>query len=331
MPRSQRQKLKLLYLQKILRARTDDAHRMSADALCEALAGYGIHAERKSIYEDMDALAEFGEDILRYRGRNAGFAIGAREFELAELRLLADVISSSRFLTARKSRELIAKVEGMASRYEAAALGRQVHVAGRVKTANESIFLNVDALHAAMAAGEQVAFRYFKWSLSETGGFVKQFRREGADYIVSPWALIWDNLNYYLAAYDSRSQSIRHYRVDKMERIRRVDAPREGQEAWEAEDPEEGQRAVFGMFHGETQTVVLRARNEFADVLRDRFGAELSPYRVDADWFEVSVRVAVSPQFFGWLAGLEGGVRPVSPDAVVTQYRESLKNLLAEF
>lgn len=327
MAKASRQSLKLLYLRKILHERTDDGHRLNAEQLVEALEQYGISAERKSIYQDIDRLAEFGEDILRFKGRTAGFALGAREFELAELRLLVDIISSSRFLTPGKSQKLIRKVERLTSRYEAAALDRQVHVAGRVRADNEAIFYNIDALHAAMAAGEQVSFRYFKWTLAPAGGFRKTYRHDGARYAVSPWALIWDNLNYYLAAYDAQAGEIRHYRVDKMEDISRLPRAREGKEAYDAHHAAADQPALFGMFNGQVQTVTLRALPAFADVLRDRFGDELHPLRQPDGSFTAAVRVVVSPQFFGWIAGLDGGVWITAPEAVAQDFRARMQAL----
>lgn len=331
MGRLPRQKLKLLYLRKILREQTDPEHRLSADALVEVLAQYGVSAERKSIYDDIGALQEFGEDVMQYKGRGGGYAVETREFELAELKLLVDAVGSSRFLTERKSRALIAKMEQLASRYQAGALRRQVHVFGRAKTDNECIYYNVDALHAAIAADRQVAFRYFKWALATDGThqFIRRYQRGGAEYCVSPWALIWDNLNYYLAAYDAAAREIRHFRVDKMEQIRPLDRVREGRDQFTAGDPTRYHHAMFGMFHGGEETVTLRAGNYFADVLRDRFGDDLHPIPVDAAHFDVSVQIMVSPQFFGWLAGLDGGVWPVAPKHVVLRYKETLKKLLS--
>lgn len=200
MPKSSNQKLKLIYLMKILLERTDETHSITMPEMIDALAAYGISAERKSLYNDIENLRVYGLDIIGIQeDRTYSYHIGNRQFELAELKLLVDSVQSAKFITVKKSNELIKKIEGLASKYEASQLHRQVFVAGRVKTMNESIYYNVDRIHTAIAENSRITFQYFQWNVDKK----IELRHDGALYEVSPWALSWDDENYYLIAYDS--------------------------------------------------------------------------------------------------------------------------------
>lgn len=235
MSKNPNQKLKLLYLYQILLQRTDENHKLTTDELRAALERCGITAERKSIYSDIEALQNFGLDVICQRGTGGGYYVASREFELPELKLLVDAIQCSRFITEKKSNELIGKIEHLTSDHEAHTLQRQVYVSERVKTLNEQIYYNIDALHAAISNDVQITFRYFNWVLnfSASPRIQKQYRRDGARYRVSPWALTWDNENYYLIAFDHDAGEIRHYRVDKMDSLVQTDLPREGKQLFD--------------------------------------------------------------------------------------------------
>ena len=330
MSKSPNQKQKLIRLMQLLYERTDEEHPASAETLIGWLAEYNVPAERKSIYSDLETLAACGCDIARRGGGAGGYFIAGRDFELAELKLLVDAVQSSRFITLRKSNELIRKIERLASAHQARGLQRQVYVAGRIKTMNESIYYNVDRIHAAISAGNAVRFRYFRWGVGRGLCIEKRYGRAGGWYEVSPWALTWDEENYYLVAYDAASGSIRHYRVDKMEGIESTERPREGAEAFQKTNPDAYARRVFGMFRGEEQAVTLRFSSHMVGVMRDRFGADL-PLRPDEEegWVRLTVTVDVSPQFYGWLCGLGDEVAPVAPDSVAEGYRAHLREILA--
>ena len=202
MAKSCNQKAKILYLMKIFLEETDEEHPLSRKELEERLAKYGIHAERKSLYNDMETLKTFGLDILYKKERPEGYYLGEHEFELAELKLLVDAVQSSRFITEKKSSALIRKIEGLTSRHEAKQLQRQVVVADRIKSMNESIFYNVDKLHMAIASNQQILFRYFEWTVKKE----IRLKKDGRPYQVSPWALTWDDENYYLIGYDMEAE-----------------------------------------------------------------------------------------------------------------------------
>ena len=212
MPKSQNQKMKLLYLIKIFNEKTDEKHPISMPGLIEELARYGVNAERKSMYDDIECLQMYGMDIIYKKMRPAGYYLGKREFEIAELKLLVDSVQSSKFITARKSQELIKKLEGLTSHYEAGQLQRQVYVNNRPKTMNESIYYNVDKIHTAIAANSAIKFMYTEWTIEKK----LEPRHNKRKYNVSPWALVWDDENYYLVGYEKHNAQIRHYRVDKL-------------------------------------------------------------------------------------------------------------------
>lgn len=334
MPKSPNQKMKPLLLQRILLERTDEDHGLTVPELIALLEEEGVAAERKSVYSDLQTLADFGLDIVkRKESGKVVYYVGARTFELPELKLLVDAVQSSRFITHKKSNQLIQKVEGFASRYQAQQLQRQVFVTNRVKTMNESIYINVDKIYEAIAANRCITYRYLDWAFRDgaAGGYEKQFRRQGKTYRVSPWSLCWADERYYMIGFDSEAGLIKHYRVDKMLGIALTDEPRDGQEHFEHFDMAVYTRQVFGMFGGNEQTVTLRFENRLLGVVLDRFGEDVPIRREDADTFQVRVRVAVSPQFLSWVFSFGGGARIVSPAAVADTMREQLASVMKQY
>ena len=321
MARSANQKLKLLLLRQYLERNSDEEHPVSTAQLLEYLASEGISAERKSIYSDMEALQSFGLDLIRVRdGNSSGWYIGERVFQLPELRLLADSGQSSRFITRRKSMELIAKLEGLASVHQAKSLRRQVVVKNRIKAMNESIYYLVDELHAAINGDKLIRFHYAGYD----GHGRRVLRRGGAWYDVSPYALLWDDENYYLVGYDSNAEQINHYRVDKMLHIQMSEEAREGKEHFKKFNMADYAKKSFGMFGGKEQAVKLLVENSLAGVMIDRFGKDIMLIPADEEHFTVNVDVHVSNQFLGWIFSLGEGVKIVSPPQVVEQLNQEI-------
>lgn len=323
MPKGAGQKLKLYYLSQIMLRKTDDEHSLSMPEIIEQLGEYGITADRKSIYDDFNALRDIGLDVIGEQdGRKFSYHVGSKRFELPELMLLVDAIQSSKFITVRKSQELIKKVTELASEYEARQLKRQVVVQGRIKTMNESIYYIVDEIHRAIMENKVITFSYLQWNLNKE----MVPRKEGL-YEQSPWALTWDDDNYYLIAYDDEAGKIKHFRVDKMRDITLTDKKRQGKECFEAYDLASYATMNFGMFGMREGTYVnLSFQNDMAGIILDRFGKDI-PIRPSATegWSDTRVEVMVSGQFFGWVFAMGGKVKLTGPEDVVARFQDELK------
>ena len=326
MPKSSNQKIKLLYILKILTEETNDEHGISIPQLIERLDNLGISAERKSIYDDLEVLRLFGVDVIGgKRGSSYCYHIGKREFETAELKLLTDAVQSARFITEKKSRELIKKLESLTDRYEATKLQRQVFVTGRSKAANENVYYNVDLIYEAMAADRKISFQYFYINEKKE----RVLRKDGKKYEVSPWGLVWDDENYYLVAYDSDSGILKHYRVDKMLKTEILaESRREGEDSFRRFDTAEYSKRLFGMFGGELKRVRLECENNLAGVMIDRFGQDvmMMPLK-DKPAFIVSFDAFLSPQLLGWIFGLGPGVRILGPEPLREMFKKRIYSL----
>lgn len=327
MSKSSNQKLKILYLAKILREMTDENHGLTLSEIREELERHGISAERKSLYNDFEALRDFGMDIEVKKDKTVRYYLAEREFELPELKLLVDAVQSSKFITRKKSSALIKKIEGLASRYEAQQLQRQVFVANRIKTMNESIYYAVDEIHKAISLDRQITFQYFKWTADKG----KQLRRNGNIYAVSPWALTWDDENYYLIAFDEESEIIKHYRVDKMQKIKVSNKKRIGEQLFENFDMALYTNKTFGMYGGRDEQVTLRCDNSMAGIIIDRFGMDVIMYDVGEGFFEASVKVSVSPLFLTWVMNFSGKIKIISPKSVVNDYIELARKAIETY
>ncbi len=322
------QKQKMLYLVKIFSEETDDNHYITMPEIIQKLAAYGVNADRKTLYQDFEELRRFGLDIISEKdGRNYYYYLGSRDFELPELKLLVDSVQSAKFITDKKSDQLIKKLESLVSRYEGSQLHRQVIISGRVKTMNESIYYNVDKIHAAIGADRQIRFKYFDWNLKKE----MEPRYGGRWYQLSPWALMWDDEKYYLVAYDSKHETIIHYRVDKMTQIGILDEKREGHEAFRKFNIAHYTNTLFGMYAGDETKVTIEAENRLVSVFIDRFGKDIIIAPIDDDHFRTTVTVAVSKQFFGWIMAIDGDVRVVAPDSVVRQIKEEIERLAEKY
>lgn len=328
MARSSYQKLKPLYIMNYLLQNSDEEHLITMPQIIEHLKANGITSERKSIYDDIEALRFYGLDIVQGgTGKNTGYYIANRSFELPELKLLVDSVQSSKFITHKKTATLIRKIETLASIHEAQLLDRQVFVKNRIKTMNESIYYNVDAIHNGISQNRKIQFKYFEYTVQKT----RRYRKDGAFYVVSPFAMTWDDENYYLVAYDSEAGIIKHYRVDKMTDISTTEEVRDGLEAYKALDMAVYAKKVFGMFSGEEENVQLRFENHLVGAVLDRLGREVFIVADGEEHFTVRANVVVSPQFFAWITGFGSAARIVGPDHVVEQMRQHIKSVADQY
>ena len=311
MPKGTNQKFKLYRLAQIMLEKTDDDHFITMPEIKEALEAYEITADRKSLYNDLKDLEQLG---IAVEGEPVGnryyYHVVSRTFELPELKLLVDAIQSSKFITERKSNALIKKLEKLVSKYDAMKLQRQVYVSGRIKTMNESIYYNVDAIHNAITENRKIKFQYFQWNVKKE----MELRHDGAFYHISPWGLSWDHENYYLVGYDSVEEKIKYYRVDKMLKVQMMEEEREGKEHFKKLDMAEYTRKSFSMFGGKEQQVKLLVNNELAGVIIDRFGKDVMMIPAGNEQFTVNVNVQVSSHFLGWIISLGAVVKIVCMD-----------------
>jgi len=318
MAKSSNQKLKLLYLLRFLMQNSDENHPLSTAQLIDELAKNNISAERKSIYDDIESLRLFGIDIIQVKGKNGGYYIGEREFELPELKLLVDSVQSSKFITQDKTYKLIKKIENLASAYDGQLLQRQVFVTNRVKSMNESIYYAVDTVSDAITQNKKIRYQYFEYTVSKE----RRFRHGGNFYEVSPFALIWDDENYYLLAWDSEAEKMKHYRVDKMYKVSMTDIERDGTEEFEKVDMSSYTKTVFGMFGGNEQTVKLRFKNHLVGAVLDRFGRDTIVIKDGDEHFIVNVNVVASQHFLAWVFGFGTDAEILSPENVRNEMKK---------
>ena len=310
---------------KILMERTDETHSITMTEIIDALAEYNISAERKSIYNDIECLRLYGMDIIgSQEDRTYYYHVGNRQFELAELKLLVDSVQSSKFITRKKSEELIKKIEKLASVHEAKSLQRQVYVTNRIKTDNESVYYIIDDIHNAIQNNNKIKFQYMDYSITKE----LKPRRNGQWYEVSPAALIWEDERYYLVGYSSLDKEIRHYRVDKIGKISVLDEKREGLGEENYLDVADYAKKVFGMYGGEPEGVTIGFPEKLIGVFVDRFGKEIDIFKREEGYLSVRVSVVLSGQFYGWLTGLGSGVKIISPSKVKDEYCAYLEEVL---
>ncbi|MBR5045161.1 MAG: WYL domain-containing transcriptional regulator [Oscillospiraceae bacterium] len=312
-----------LLILRLLMENSDESHPVSMDEILQMLEKEGIPANRKSVYQDIDSLTSCGYDVVTLKGARFGYYLSSRSFEPAELKLLVDSVQSSRFITTKKTSELIRKIESLASRHEGADLQRQVYVTGRVKSMNESVYNNVDRISTAINSNSSVTFKYFDYDTS----LKKVYHQDGVYYSVSPFALIWDNENYYLLGYDEPAEMMKHFRVDKMEHISVTGRKRTGTEHFRAEDLSGYSVMHFGMYHGELQNVRIRFRDRLAGQVIDRFGKDISMFPDTDGFFNIDVKVAVSPVFFSWIFSFGDDAEILGPTGVREEAARYLRKI----
>ena len=310
--------LRLLYLKDILEKQANESNALTRDEIIERLKEAGITVERKTFYSDVATLREYGVDIITSQsGRNVKYYLGCRVFELPELKLMVDAVQQSRFITAKKSKQLISKIGSLTNKYDENELERQVYVSDRIKSENETIYYSVDYIHKAINADRKIIFQYLEWY-----GTSKRLKHNGEIYVVSPWVMLWDNQNYYMIGFDDKSRDIRHYRVDKMTNISVSENKRDGEELFKNFDMEAYSARTFGMFGGESESVVIRCSNEVAGIIADRFGKEIKTKEISDEKLEIEIEVNVSPHFLGWILSLGNDLEIVGSEKVVKMMQD---------
>ena len=325
MAKESNQKLKLLYLLKILFEESDEEHFLSTSYIIGRLGDYGVFADRKSVYSDIEYLELFGLDIISRKGKSAGYALASRTFETAQLKLLCDAVNASRFVTEKKSNELIGKIEGLTSRHNAKKLNRQLYMTDRVKSGNETIYYNVDTLHDAIFEKKKVAFKYFEYNLDKE----KVLRNNGSEYVVSPYALTFSDENYYLVSHYEKHGNLTNFRVDKMQNIRILDEDivNISNVTPQGFKLSSYTKRLFGMFAGNEVVVKLLCENSLVNALIDRFGRDILIRREDDEHFIATINVADSPTFFAWVFTFGSKMKIISPKSIADKFADAVRNV----
>lgn len=323
MPKSSNQKLKILYLYKILAEQTDEDNPLTMPQIIAELGRFGINAERKSLYDDIELLVNAGVDIVCEKRKSFGYYMASRNFQLAELKLLVDCVQASKFVTAKKSAQLIGKLEKLASKRQGAELRRQVYISDRVKAFNERIYYTIDLLHKAINNGNKIQFKYYQYNTKK----VQKLRNNGEFYTVSPYGMVYSDDNYYLLAHYPKYEGITHFRVDKLTEVLVLEERAEDIEevAGEGFKLMEYVKKVFNMFHGTAETVHLLCDESVLNVVIDKFGENVFLRKESQDKYAVTANAVISPTFYSWVFMLGDKVQVVSPQNVVDGYKEMLE------
>ncbi|MCL2632094.1 MAG: WYL domain-containing protein [Coriobacteriia bacterium] len=325
MAQSSSRKAKILHLQDILLTETDDENGLTMPQLINRLAKRGIEAERKAIYDDMQTLREFGLDIITRRAARTEYAIGARQFELPELLLLTDAVQSSRFLTERKSKALVNKLQKLTSQHQEKLLKKRIHVEGRIKMQNESIYYNVDTIQEAINQKRRINFHYFEYGIDKR----EVFRREGREYLENPIDLVYKDEYYYLITFNDDHESFLRYRVDRMKDIKLTEDPITQNDAIRGFDVLDFTAQSFGMFDGDKTTASLIVDTTLIGSVIDRFGRDVPIIEIDGQTAHVEISILKSDMFFGWLAQFGNKVRIEEPSELAAEYRDYLLSVVS--
>ena len=339
MAKSENQKVKTLFVAKYFLENSDENHPITAGDIVDYLKEEcGIVAERRAIYRDIAALRDvYGMDIDG--GQGGRYRLLSRQFEFDDLRLLAECVHAAKFISADKAKELVKTISEFCSAYQAEELQREVFLCDRVKTTQNNTLLTIGIIHAAMATKQngkphvpqKISFKYLKYTLQDKSTQVE--RHEGATYKVSPYRLLINDGNYYLLAFDDKSQDIRTYRIDRMKKVEPLNEPREGAEAFSKIDMETYTRRVFSMFSGQQKRVSICFVNSLLDTAIERFGIDHDVfYRPEGnEGFVVTADVEISDQFYSWICGFRKRAKIISPPEVVEDMKKFLEDIATEY
>ena len=325
MPKSDNQKLKIFYILDYLEAHSNEKNLVRASDLISMLdRQHNIRCDRKTVYSDIAALQEYGVDIVSVPGKNGGYYIASRNFELPELKLLIDAVQSSRYLTEKKSRELIEKLCSQCNEQDARLMRRTVLVSGRVKSMNETIYYNVDAIQEAIAQNRQIRFRYFEWDF----GGKRKYRDK--EYLASPYGLCQDNENCYLLAFSSR-YGVTSYRVDRMSDIQLTADSRIPCPDLTGKALHEHANRLFQMYSGDALDVKMRFHKSLINVVIDRFGKNTMLIPDGDEYFNFTVKVAISPMFLSWVIGFGSKAKILYPQSVVEECKALCMEAMSQY
>ena len=323
--RSSKQGVKLLYIRDYLYAEATKEHPKNAKHIQKFLATKNIPADEKTIYNDIKRLeVDFHVPIV-YDPKKWGYYITQPQFEPYELRLMVDSIQSSKFITQKEANTITQKISGLADIYTKESLNRHAYVSGRVRSRNDSVVKDADRIHSAIAKNRKISFRYFHYTPNKDNP--KRYSKSGDVYVVSPYALLWDNGNYYLYAYTDKG-NFRTFRIDRMESISHpLLAERDGEKEFKASQITSQDYKVFQMYHGDQMKVRVRFSNHLADAVIDQFGKSVLLIPDGEKHFVATLPVEISPPFFAWISTFGRGAQIQHPATAVEKMREFIGKL----
>lgn len=316
------QKVKLLYIIKILNELTDEEHPLSATQICEKLASYGVTAERKAIYDDIECLISFGYDIIQTRVPKNGYFLASRDFELPEIFLLSDAVRTAKFISEKKTRELTYKLDRLISKYQSKRNIQGIYIDSSNKTHNEELFYNIDRINTAIAEGKKITFTYSKRVLREG----RQITTESKIRTVSPYAMTWQFDYYYLIGNYEKYDNLMNLRIDRIHSVEILDEPirhfSEVSDYHDTFDVADYTKKLFGMFGGDMQEIKLRCSNKMLEQIIDRFGEKIFITNVTDATFDFTSKAAISDAFATWIMNYGDDIEVINP----TELRDKLKN-----
>ena len=325
MPKSDNQKLKIFYILDYLERNSNEKNPVRASDLIAMLdRNHNIRCDRKTVYSDIAALQQYGVDIVSLPGKNGGYYIASRNFELPELKLLIDAVQSSRYLTEKKSKELIEKLCSQCNEQDAKLMRRTVLVSGRVKSMNETIYYNVDTIQEAIAQNKQISFRYFDWDF----GGKRKYRDK--EYLASPYGLCQDHENCYLLAFSSR-YGITSYRVDRMTDIQLTEENRIPCPELTGKALHDHANRLFQMYSGDALDVKMRFHKSLLNVVIDRFGKDTMLIPDGEEHCNFTVKVAISPMFLSWVIGFGAKAKILYPQSVADACKELCMEAMSQY
>lgn len=321
------QKVKLLYIIKILSELTDEEHPLSAVEICEKLSAYNVTAERKAIYDDIECLIEFGYDIIHTRIPKNGYFLASRNFEQPEVFLLSDAVRTAKFISEKKTRELTAKLYGLISKYQSKRNISSIYIDGSSKTHNEEIFYNIDCINTAIKSGKKVKFKYGKRILSDN----KHITTDYKIHIISPYAMTWQDDHYYLIGNYEKYDNLINFRVDRIKSVSICDEPSrhfsEVSEYRDTFDVADYTKKLFGMFGGETDSIKLRCSNKILEQVADRFGNDIFITDVTDTDFSFTVKAAISDGLVTWVMNYGDEIEVLKPEELRRRIKSRAKDI----
>lgn len=330
---SDSKKLTLIYLQNLFLKKTDKTHFLTMKDILSYLETKDIYVDRRTIYNDISLLNYSGFEIIGVKEKGGyKYHHPQRLFNSDELKFLIDSVAASKFLTERKSKELITKIKSLGSSFDSVTLNRNVLLGKRIKSMNDKVFKNLDSIYLALAFNNKIEFQYIHSRFNPTTHRVEHFSKNKR-YCLSPFAVSLSDDNYYLIAFDNVENILKHYRIDRMQSIKILDDTRDGMEYFKNFDIVDYSKKTFGMFAGKEVSICLECPNNMVIIFKERFGdsAIIRPNYNNPDTFFVRIPVNLSPQFYGWLFGLGNNVKIISPDYIIDEYKNILNSTLQKY